>query len=404
MSSTAKRNIVLLVVSFVVSVALAEMVLRLVHVPHKIASGWSWEDSPRRFLANYRNDEANELGFRGQPIRYDKDDYVVVLLGDSQVEAATSSPDMMPEKLLQRYLSVQLKRPVKVFSLAASGFGQDQELIALGNYYRKYRADLVLVWATPDNDFWENSFPDRSTSNIAGHLKPTYQLVNLELDGPYYKSDFYYHNSALLQLAAKTYAMFKGISLEQMILNDWAKTLPPFHDIFDHAELNESCADLVSIDQKEFGAKSREFKPGTRVIVQTNDDYFDSRSHFSPFLVHRSPMDNYLVLITEKLYERISYTARKNDSKFKVFLPDMTDTAHSEKVLVKCVQNPWEGSKAREVVKDEAALLRGVVAEKDLIVVDLPGGSELTFSSKDGHLSDIGNERTMKNLAPLLAR
>ncbi|HBG05737.1 MAG: hypothetical protein A2075_06110 [Geobacteraceae bacterium GWC2_58_44] len=403
MSYFARLNLAILVLSLVTSVVAAEIVLRQVQVPRKIASGWSWNESPRRFLANYNNDEPNELGFRGQPIRYDKDDYVVVLLGDSQVEAATTSPDMMPEKLLQRHLSVQLKRPVKVFSLAASGFGQDQQLIALENYYGKYRADLVLVWATPDNDFWENSFPDRSTSGIAGHLKPTYRLVNLELDGPYYKSDFYYGNSALFQLAAKTYARFSGMSLEQMILEKWAMKLPASHEVYDHAELNESCAGLISIEQKEMGEKVYGLTPEARVMLLTNEDYFDSRSHFSPFLLHRSPMDNYLVFLTGKLYQRINDTARKNNSKFKVFYPEFTDTAHSEKVLVKCVQNPWEGSKAREVVKDEAVLLKEVVAADDLILVELPGGSELVFSKKDGHLSDIGNERTMKNLAPLLA-
>lgn len=402
MKQSRKTHIALLVFSLVASLALAEVLLRLVQVPGKIRSGWAWEDSPRRFLAQYGNDEPNELGFRGQPIRYDKKDYVVVLLGDSQVEAVTSPPERMPEQLLQKHLSAQLKRPVKVFSLAASGFGQDQQLLALERYYRQYRADLVLVWATPDNDCWENAFPDRSTTSTAGHLKPTYKLVNNALQGPYYQSDFYYHHSALLQLVVKAYARSKGMSVEQMILNRWVKELPASHEVFDKVNLNESSEGLLAIGQKEYAENLDQLNPEWRFMLLTSEDYYNSRSHFSPFLVNRSPRDNYLVSISAKLYGRIADTAKRNGSKFKVFLPNQTSNPRSDQLLVKSVQNLWEGRAAREVVKDEAALLKGLVPGSDLIMVDLPGGAELSFSNKDRHLSDIGNDRAMKNLASLL--
>ena len=401
MSLTRKKHLALLLFSLLATLVCAETVLRLVRLPGRVKSGWSWSDSPRRFLANYPDDESNELGFRGQPIGYHKNDYVVLLLGDGQVEAATSPPDRMPEQLLQRRLSLRLKRPVKVFSLAASGFGQDQQLIALEKYYRKYRADLVLVWATPDDDFWENSFPDRSTTSTAGHLKPSYKLVGSELQGPYYPSDFYLYHSALLQLMVQSYAKFQGISLEQMILDRWVGELPPSHEAAGNGT-PESCNDLIALGQKEYAENLFELNPNWRFLLLTSEDYYHSRSHFSPFLVQRSPRDNYLIAITKRLYQRIGATARRNNSQFKVFYADPVDQAHSDKVLVKCVQNLWEGRPSREVLKDEAALLKGTVAAQDLIVVELPGGAELSVSNKDRHLGDIGNDRTMSRLVERL--
>ena len=403
MRPTWKKNLALLILSLAASLALAELALRLVHLPRPVASGWSWSDSPRRFLAHYGNDGGNELGFRGQPVRYGKEDYVVLLLGDSQVESATSPPERMPEQLLQRYLSLELKRPVKVFSLAASGFGQDQQLLALERYYRDYRADLVLVWATPDNDFWENSFPDRSTTSLAGHLKPTFRLVNGELQGPFYPGDFYYGRSALFQLLAQSYATLRGMTLEQMLLMEWAEHLPAGHGTPGNGALHEACGGLTPLDQKAYSEKRYDAKPGTRYLLMTGEDYQDSRSHFSPFLINRSPMDDYLVRLTGKLYQRLAATAKSHGSGFKVFLPDLADVAHSEKALVQCVQNPWEGSVPREVHKDEAALLEQVVPPGELIRFDLPGGLELTVSPQDGHLGDLGNDRSMRLLAPLLA-
>ena len=56
-------------------VLLAELVLQVLDKPSPNVSGW-------RFTG--RDSEKNQLGFRGQPIRYTTDDFVIVLLGDSQ--------------------------------------------------------------------------------------------------------------------------------------------------------------------------------------------------------------------------------------------------------------------------------------------------------------------------------
>jgi hypothetical protein len=105
-----------------------------------------------------------------------------VLLGDSQVEAIACPFDWMPENRLQKYLNTHFDK-VKVFSLGSSGYGQDQQLLVLREYYEKYRADLVILWETPENDVWNNVFPTHWPAN--GKPKPTFWLEHGLLRGPH---------------------------------------------------------------------------------------------------------------------------------------------------------------------------------------------------------------------------
>lgn len=136
-------------------------------------SGW------RSFSAQ---SEQNELRFRGQPIQYSPEDFVVVLLGDSQVESKASAYQWMPERRLQHYLNLKGMR-AKVFTVGASGYGQDQELLALKEYLAQFRADLVLVWLTPGNDIVDTLWP---TFYRGGNKypKPTFWLEDGKLAGP----------------------------------------------------------------------------------------------------------------------------------------------------------------------------------------------------------------------------
>lgn len=126
--------------------------------------------------------EQNELRFRGQPIQYSPEDFVVVLLGDSQVESKASAYQWMPERRLQHHLNLKGMR-AKVFTVGASGYGQDQELLALKEYLARFRADLVLVWLTPSNDIVDTPWP---TFYRGGNKypKPTFWLEDGKLAGP----------------------------------------------------------------------------------------------------------------------------------------------------------------------------------------------------------------------------
>src|SRR5690348_8142053 len=136
-------RVTLIAVSACFALAVGEATARLLGVPRAPVSGWRAVDVSAA--------ETNQLGYRGQPVEYADSDFVVVLVGDSQVEAKACAFEWMPERRLQLYLNAA-GRPVKVFSVGASGYGQDQELLALREYFGRHRADLVVLWETPLND------------------------------------------------------------------------------------------------------------------------------------------------------------------------------------------------------------------------------------------------------------
>jgi hypothetical protein len=166
-------RVLLAIASVLAGLLIAELALRILNKPKPAISGWR--------AVGVSSKEQNQLGFRGQQIQYTNDDFVIVMLGDSQVEAKACAYEWMPERRLQFYLA-ESGRKVKVFSVGASGYGQDQELLALREYFDSFRANLVLLWETPVNDIWNNVFP--SSMPAAGTPKPTFWLENGQLHGP----------------------------------------------------------------------------------------------------------------------------------------------------------------------------------------------------------------------------
>jgi hypothetical protein len=147
----------------VLATLLGSALLQVAYVPPPVVSGWR-AFAPRQ--------EQNEFGFRGRRISYSPDDSVILLLGDSQVEAMAMAPENMPEKRLEAFLAARGYR-AKVFSIGAGGYGQDQQLLALDEYFKKYRADYVVLWQTPGNDIWNNIF---KTHLPGRNPKPTFWL------------------------------------------------------------------------------------------------------------------------------------------------------------------------------------------------------------------------------------
>ena len=72
----------------------------------------------------------------------------------------------------------------KVFSLGSLGYGNDQELLALQEYFREFRADKVVLWQTFNNDVWNNMFHTNMPKD--GNMKPTFLLIKGQLVGPNY--------------------------------------------------------------------------------------------------------------------------------------------------------------------------------------------------------------------------
>ncbi len=152
---------------------ISEIVLQLLDKPKRPVSGW-------KSCETKNPGECNSMGFRGKEIVYSPDDFVVLILGDSEVYAYAIPFEQRPENRLEHYLK-NYRNKVTVFTVADTGYGQDQQYLALKEYYEKYRADLVLLMFTERNDVEDNMFP---TTGLKNTIKPTFWLENGELTGP----------------------------------------------------------------------------------------------------------------------------------------------------------------------------------------------------------------------------
>ncbi|MBK7106897.1 MAG: hypothetical protein IPH62_16620 [Ignavibacteriae bacterium] len=396
MNKNLFKNILLSFSTLFILIFLSEILLRFFYKP--LNSGWGWDDSPRRNLSNFKNDFPNQLGLRGQNINYTNEDFVILILGDSQVEAATSSPNKMPEILLENYLSEISKKSVKVFSLAAAGWGQDQQLLTLEKYFENFRADLVLIWSTPKNDFWENTFPDRNVGKIAGHLKPTFKLVNNNLDGPFFTSNSYYKNSVFLQLVYSAIQNYKNQTIEQLVLDNWNYDLPESHNLSEIKKIKS-----FEVDLNEYSQNILQYKDSSQITILTHENFIEGRSHFTPYLIPKSKRDIYSIDITKKLIEKIDQLSNKNHAKLLVIYPIRDDFDIVSKKCVKFVKSYYFPENYFEVNLNFAEVLKQKVHSENLFMFKINGGDEICIDFKDRHLNDLGNDQVMKNVGEYIS-
>ena len=151
-----------------------EAAMRYRNWPAPVTSGWraSEPGGPR-----------NQFGWRGQPARrHQPGEFLVVLTGAAAVECLRCPPnetlDAMLERALHRY-----NPDARVITLGGAGYGQDQEYLALHEYFAIARADLVITWASIADDVPANTF--RAVRRSARpELKPSFALRGKDLVGP----------------------------------------------------------------------------------------------------------------------------------------------------------------------------------------------------------------------------
>lgn len=167
--------LVLVSLSLAVGIGGAELVLWRLDRPSHPHLGWRWSGPP---------EEMNEFGFRGRRLVRRPDDLLILLVGDSQVTAHSLPFESLPEVLLENHLKKLGFENVRVFSIGSIAYGQDQELLALREFYELYqrKIDLVLLWETPYNDLWNNLFPNQWLEG--SQSKPTFALVDGQLSKP----------------------------------------------------------------------------------------------------------------------------------------------------------------------------------------------------------------------------
>ncbi len=380
--------------SVLLTLLLAEAVLRLIDIPTTSAAGWKWDESPYRSPANASDSRVNQLGLRGAPIEYSDGDFVVLLLGDSQVEAGTQPAGKMPEALLRESLQRRMGRAnVKVFSVASAGWGTDQQLVWLQRYFASYRADLVVNWFTPVNDYWENAFVDRSVTSLAGRLKPTYRLaaggdVALAEVGSRWRL------RTLLAVALGRALHGKAYTLEQRYLDEWQSALPSPH-------VAPQPGDCPSVEIHQDGLIGS-YMAGSRAYTMKTDEALQlGRSHFSVFLLTSSARDRYSIDVTHRLLAKASRTSGEHGANFLIFHAYRHDLDAAVREI-RCVKTP-DGNTYAFDGSDWLRHLKASPLAGQLITGQVSAEHALSSGPNDWHFSEEGNRKSMALLADLIA-
>lgn len=369
--STFANLFILFIFSTFLAILFVELMLHILDQPTPIVSGWR---------ADVERKEQNQLGFRGQRIEYSEDDYVVVLLGDSQVEAKACTFERMPEKHLQHYLRSSTKKNVKVFTLGTGGYGNDQQLLVLQEYYQTFRADLVVLWQTPKNDVWNNMFPTHWPAN--GWLKPTFRLNGEELHGP-------------------TEQMGEPIPLPTIrLLALWQRTFS--HPDWD-GEWEKYLPQPYRPMTKYEGSVNLRFQTQWDLKVHRirQENLENEKSHFALALTPASPRTRYGLKLTQRLLHEIESLVQKQHGKFVVL--NVLKPANDPKVF------PPEGENvfllndkyyrmSREQFKENIRAIN-----QDFHAYTIPVTvKEWRAGPQDGHLNEKTTNLVMKDFAKRL--
>jgi hypothetical protein len=341
------------------------VLLQVAYVPPPIVCGWK-AFAPKA--------EQNQLGYRGRKIAYSPDDYVVVLLGDSQVEAMALPFDEMPELRLESYLDSPARK-TRVFSVGTGGYGQDQELLALQEYFQRYRADLVVLWQTPGNDIWNNVFKTHMANR---NPKPTFWLDESgNLRGPSEALGQPLGNSPIVAVALWQRAF--GLPWRD---KSWERHLPEPYVSIDHYD------GPVRTDWQE--------RWNTNVGRMRDENLDTEKSHMASLLVPRSKRMQYGLDLTRALTRRIQEVAKANHAglvNFQVYDPALTPEDDRVYVLNKKYYRVSE----RQFKENWSYVNSGFDTEMIPITV-----KPWRVGPEDAHLNMQATDQAMRHLAERL--
>jgi hypothetical protein len=338
--------------------------LQLLYVPPRIVSGW------RSFAPSA---EQNELGFRGRQINSSTEDYVIVLLGDSQVEARSLAFESMPEQRLESHLNSLGKR-VRVFSIGAGGYGQDQQLLALEEYIQKYRADLVVLWQTPGNDVWNNVF---NTHMHNRNPKPTFWFEAGTLHGP---------TESLGQPLANSPVVVAALWQRVFILphrdKEWERHLPEPYSPLHRYE------GTVNTEWQERWNTNR---------GRMRDENLDTeKSHMAVMLTPRSKRMEYGLKLTRALIQRIQQVITSHNGKLAVFqVDDHLFDSEDEKTYV--LNEKYYRVSKRQFEENWIYINQGFDTYIIPVTVE-----DWRVGPEDGHLNKQATDQVMRDLAQQL--
>lgn len=357
-------KVLLVVISTGVSLILLEGVLRIVNYPKPVISGW-------KTLSSYPT-ERHQLGFRGQPIKFQKDDFVIVLVGDSQVEAKACAYGWMPERRLEFYLNSKGKK-VKVFSLGGPATGQDQQFLSLKEYYQRFQAQLVVVWFTPANDVWNNTFP----GNDERTPKPTYWLQDGQLMGPTETTGQPMRETPRLKLM-ELWRRYYPYSRDR----EWARFLPgPF-------------APMTSYN----GPVRREWQERLEAspIYLRYENFDTDKNDRALYFTPRSQRVQYGLELTRRLLQEMEKLAASHGGRFAIFRTE-APSATSENAIadgVYLLNGKFYQVSNAQYKENLDYVTRGVSSYQVPVTVE-----PANVGPEDAHLNEHATDQVMKDLA-----
>ncbi|MDT4954384.1 MAG: hypothetical protein QOJ02_2522 [Acidobacteriota bacterium] len=357
-------------ISICIALILLEVVLRIFNTPKPVISGW-------KTLNSYPS-ERHQLGFRGQPIQYQEDDFVIVLIGDSQVEAKACAYGWMPEQRLQFYLNSNGKK-VKVFSLGGPATGQDEQLLSLREYYEKFRADLVILWFTPTNDVWNNTFPTNVPDDRTP--KPTFWLENGQLRGPTELTGQPARETPSLRLT-RLWRKFFPYPREK----EWARSIlpPPYTPMTRYDG-------PVSDDWQ----KRMNELPNYLKYENFDSDKNDRAMKLTP----RSPRVQYGLDLTHSLMQEMQRLAASHNAQFAIFTTDKhpnapKDQSASQDEVVHLLNGKYYKTSETQSNENINYLTQGFISY-DISVLVEPS----IVGPEDSHLNEHATDQVIKDLA-----
>lgn len=370
---TALGVAALLLAGIAVAAGAAEIALRVLDLPEEHPVGWAWRGDPA---------ERNELGLRGHRVAGPVSD-TVMLVGDSQVETAMPFA-RMPEVLLSAALRELMGREIRVISVGATGWGQDQQLLVLRRDLPRIRPRLVVLWFTPANDFWNNTFPTHMPRD--GSPKPTFWLDGDVLRGPHAGWGEVYRAPG-----PRLFRAWRRILQRPMYVTDaeWESKLPPAYS----RPAVTRPSPLRSL--AEFSAEQLGVSVAAVTAASAGENFDNEKTHASTALTPRSPRLAYTIRLTRALLDEIARLCRQHGATFLLFYIDtrpytnLPDEATSFELRGRVVT--LSGAAQHAVTREAVA---------DVPHVVLTGyGPHLMISRLDGHLNDEGNRYFMTQLA-----
>jgi hypothetical protein len=260
------------------AVVALEMALKYLDRPRGVVSGWRATDP---------TGPVNQFGFRGQPGRALRvGDFVVVLTGAAAVECLACPVDETLDVILERALR-QYNPDVRVVTLGSSGYGQDQEYLALHQFLDTRHADLVIDWASLADDVPANTFRYGQPRPGMSLPKPTFALRGGDSTGPTEGIGWLVYKTKLTTLLRPMF-----IDLDR----NWATMLP----------------------KADPGAASA--PPSAEIQSHVSADLEGQRTAWSIWLTPRPARVQYGIALTHALLQHMQELSRLRGARFEILL------------------------------------------------------------------------------------